>query len=153
MLLLDCWVFDLLAPGRRRKAGVYLCRQEEGETLGVTLDEHGCRVRIVGAGCYQAGNLLNYEIVVSGRESAPLLATYETRVLIVPGGEPLFVPITALRTDMPIAVPTERGNEIARVRSCKRASASPYWDAGPTTVKLVLSQGRTLACVSGICRL
>jgi hypothetical protein len=153
MLLLDCTVFDLAAPGFKRKAGEYLCQTERGEVVGVTRDHQPQMVRILGAGPYPATDRAAFEIIVDGRESCPLLLTGDSELYVFPGGMPAFWPVHNLSTGFELWLPEgSLGKRLSHIKQIRRVEITRYHDSECNALQLLLRPRGIFACVSGFCR-
>jgi hypothetical protein len=153
LLLLNCAVFDLLAPGRKRKAGEYLCETHTGEVIGITRDHHPQMVAILGAGPYPVAERAAFEVTVDGREHCPLLCTGDTELYLFADGWPQFRQVRNLSTGMDLWLPMDSlGKRLSQIKKIKRVEATRYYDAECNAVQLLLRPRGAYACVSGFVR-
>jgi hypothetical protein len=153
LLLLDCAVFDLIAPGSKRKAGEYLCETQAGEVVGVTRDHHPQMVSILGAGPYHLNERAAFEVVVDGREACPLLCTGDTELYVFAERGPQFREVRNLGTGMELWLPVDGlGKRLSQIKQIRRIETMRYYDSECNAVQLLLRPRGVFACVSGFCR-
>lgn len=153
MLLLDCAVFDLTAPGRKRKAGDYVCETRSGEVLGVTRDHQPRMVAILGAGPYHLNERAAFDVTVAGREHCPLLCTGDTELYIFADTGPQFREVRNLMAGMELWLPVDSlGKRLSQIKNIRRLDATRYYDSECNAVRLLLRPRGIYACISGFCR-